>query len=284
MKKILVPTDFSSCATNALDFAAQSAKIIKAELTLLHVFDMADYVYPETVGADLDYRQSMLNEVTDQLLELKNEIGRKDGITISTSVYEGTVTEGILQTIDDLGIDFVVMGTSGASGLKEKLIGSETAAIIGKAKTPILAIPDEYKWKKPEEIVLATNHFEDDPVILDFLFELAYLFSANISAIVFTDKDDKAIVVIEHTKNAFDYEKMLKEQYRVEKFFVKELIGNEFENTIEQYIVQNKVDLLAVVTYKKTFIDRLLHPSIAKKMSYHTKIPLLVFPAANKKL
>src|SRR5690606_21780243 len=134
-----------------------------------------------TVGADLDYRQSMLHEASERLLVIKNEIEGTEGIIISTSIYEGTVIEGILQTIEDLGSDFVIMGTSGASGLKERLVGSETATIIGKSKVPVLAIPIKYTWKKPQEILLATNHFEEEPIILDFIFELAYLFSANIN-------------------------------------------------------------------------------------------------------
>lgn len=282
MKRILVPTDFSPCAANALDFALQSAKILKAELTLLHVFDVTGYIYPDTVGADLEYRQSMLDEVNDRLSALKNSV-EKEGMTIATSVYEGNITEGVFQTIDDLGIDFIIMGTLGASGLKEKLIGSETATIIGKSKIPVLAIPGEYKWKKPEEILLATNYFEDEPTILDFLFELAYLFSANMNAVVFTSNEDKAVVIVEHTQNAFDYERMLRERYKVEKFTVKELLGEEFEETLEEYIDQNKIDILAMVTHKRTFLNRLFHPSMTKRMSYHTKIPLLVLPDNEEK-
>ncbi len=277
MKRILVPTDFSPCAVSALDFAIQAAKILMADITVLHVFDVTGYIYPDTVGADIQYRQSMLDEVYDKLSELKIKVER-DEVSISTSVYEGNVTDGILQTIDDLDCDLVIMGTLGATGLKEKLIGSETATIIGKSKVPIMAIPGEYKWKKPEEILLAINHFEDEPPVLDFLFELAYLFNANVNAIVFTSNEDKAVIIVEHTKNAFNYEKMLKERYKVEKFSVKELLGDDFEDTLYEYITQNKFDLLTMVTHKKTFLDRLFHPSMAKRMSYHTKIPLLALP------
>lgn len=283
MKRILVSTDFSPCATNALDFALQSAKILKAELTLLHVFDVTGYIYPDTVGADIEYRQSMLDEVNDRLSVLKNKVKMEEDFTVFTTVYEGNVTEGILQTIDDLDSDFIVMGTLGASGLKEKLIGSETATIIGKSKVPVLAIPGEYQWKKPEEILLATNYFEDEPIILDFLFELAYLFSANMNAVVFTSNEDKAVVIVEHTQNAFDYERMFRERYKVEKFTVKELLGEEFEETLEEYIDQNKIDILAMVTHKRTFLNRLFHPSMTKRMSYHTKIPLLVLPGNGEK-
>ena len=280
MKRILVSTDFSPCAANALDFAVQSAKILKAEITLLHVFDVTGYIYPDTVEADIDYRQSMLDEVNDKLSVLKNKVKMEEDFTVSTTVYEGNVTEGILQTIEDLGSDFIILGTLGASGLKEKLIGSETATIIGKSKVPVLAIPGDYIWKKPEEILLATNYFEEDPVILDFLFEFAYQFSANMNAVVFTSNEDKAIVIVEHTKRAFDYERMLREQYRVERFSVKELLGDEFEDTLAEYVDQNKIDLLAMVTHKRSFLNRLFHPSVTKRMSYHTKIPLLVFPGS----
>jgi nucleotide-binding universal stress UspA family protein len=278
MKKILVSTDFSSCAANALDFAVQSAKVLTAQIILLHVFDITSYIYPGTVGVDFEYEKSMLDEVKDKLSALENKIEKEERIIVHTSVYEGNVTEGILQTANDWGIDFIVMGTIGSGGLKEKLIGSETATIIGKSKVPVLVIPEEYKWKKPREILLATNHFEEEPAILDFLFEFAYLFGANINAIVFTNSDDEAIIIVEQSRRAFEYEKMLKEQYKVEAFSVKEISGSGFENTLEEYIEQNDIDLLAMVTYKKTFFNRVFHPSMSKRMSYHTKIPLLVFP------
>ncbi|HRP54789.1 universal stress protein [Agriterribacter sp.] len=57
------------------------------------------------------------------------------------------------------------------------------------------------------------------------------------------------------------------------------LSGNDFENAIEQYINTNGIKLLAMVTYQRSFFERLFYPSISKKMSYHTKIPLLVIPA-----
>jgi nucleotide-binding universal stress UspA family protein len=278
MKKILVPTDFSSCADNALDFAVQSAKILTTELVLLHVFDITGYIYPGSVGTDFEYEESLLDEAIDKLAELKNKIEKEEEITVSTLVYKGNVTVGILKTVDDLGSDFIIMGTVGASGLKEKLIGSETAAIIGKTRVPILVIPEQYKWKKPKEILLTINHFEEEPAFLDYIFEIAYLFSANINAIVFTNSDDEEVIIVDHSNDAFQYEKKIKERYKVEAFSLRELSGSGFENTLEEYIEQHNIDLLAMVTYKRSFFYRLFHPSISKRMSYHTKIPLLIFP------
>ena len=171
------------------------------------------------------------------------------------------------------------MGTLGASGIKEKLWGSETGAIIGKTKVPVIAIPFEYKWEKPKKILLVTNHFEKEPVILDFLFELASLYGMEVHIAVFTEEDEEAVNILEHGRNISHYEMMLIERYKHDGLTVTHLFGTEFEKTLQNYIGQNEIDMLAMVTHKRDFLDRIFHPSITKRMSYHTKIPLLAMPA-----
>ena len=180
-----------------------------------------------------------------------------------------------------MNIDLVVMGTLGAGPIKEKLWGSKTAAVIGKTKVPLMVIPFFYEWKKPKMLLLATNHFEKEPAILDFVFELADLYMTQVHVAVMTDEDDdKADTFLEHTRKTPQYEKMLKEQYKEETLTATHLYGKEFEETLQQHIEENEIDILAMITYQKekSFWDRTFHPSMTERMSYHTKIPLLVIP------
>ncbi len=277
MKKILVPTDFSTCANNAIDFAVQSAKYLPVEVTLLHVFEMNGNVYTDYMGVNKEFNQSLLDEVHNKLAELKKLIEETEGVVVNTHVSVTPLIDAVLQATEELNIDLVVMGTLGAGPIKEKLWGSKTAAVIGKTKVPLMVIPFFYEWKKPEMLLLATNHFEKEPAILDFVFELADLYMTQVHVAVMTDEDDDtAEIFLEHTRKTPQYEKMLRELYKEETLTARHLYGKEFEETLQKHIEENEIDILAMVTYQRGFWNRIFHPSMTERMSYHTKIPLLV--------
>jgi nucleotide-binding universal stress UspA family protein len=280
MEKILVPTDFSACAENAVNFAVESAKIFPATITLLHAFELNGDVYTDYMGVNKEYNQSQLHEATDKLTQLKVSIEKKDALSIESTVYTGSVKESILQTASEKNIDLVVMGTAGANGLLQKLWGSTTSAIIGKSQVPVLAIPVNYQWKKPAKILLSTNHFETEPAILDAIFDLADSYNAQVQVVVFTNEaHDTALVFLEQDRKIPAYEQMLKDKYKDVMIGVDHLFGTDFELVLQNYINHNQVDMLAMIPYKRSFADKIFHPSITKRMSYHTKIPLLAIPA-----
>jgi nucleotide-binding universal stress UspA family protein len=280
MKKILVPTDFSPCAKNALGFVIQSAGYLPVEIHVLYVFESGEDLYTDYVGLNKEFRLSLQAEAQEKLDQLKKETKETKGITLTTHLSLRALTESVLDISEEFGIDLIVMGTLGASGLKEKMLGSKTANLIGKSRLPILVIPLYYEWKKPEKFLLATNQFENDPAILDFLFETVDLFMAQMQVVVFTEEEgENAFSILEHTRKTPRYETMLKKQYHQDTLTATQLFGNRFEETLQEYIRSNHIDILAMITYPRKFWDRLFHPSITKRMSYHTQIPLLAIPA-----
>lgn len=282
MKRILVPIDFSTCADNAIDFAVQSAKILPVEILLLHAFELTGDIYTDYMGVNKEFNQLQLQAVNNKLAQLKNSIQATAGIIVDTCVFTGTVKESITEVTSKQNIDLVVMGTAGANGLKEKLWGSKTAGIIGKSQVPVLAVPLEYKWKRPQKILLATNHFEKDATLLDIVFELADFYQAQVHVAVFTNEvNDEAITFMEHARKIPEYEAMLKVQYKNETIIVAHLFGQHFEETLQEYIRQHEIDIVTLLTHKRSFTDRIFHPGITKRMSYHTKIPLLAIPVKN---
>ena len=280
MKKILVPTDFSASADNAVNFVVKTAVILSMEVILVHAFELSGDTYTDYMGINKEFNQSQLHEVNDKLVSLKASIEEKEGIIADTYIFSGTVKESIIQVTREKNIKLIVMGTTGASSLKEKIWGSKTADIISKSQVPVLAIPLEYTWKKPQKILFATNHFEKDPALLDVIFEMADLFKAQMHVAVFTNEaSDEALTFLEHDRSIPAYEHMLKEKYKDETIIIAHLFGHNFEETLQDYIRQQEIDILGMVTHKRSFADRVFHPSITRRMSYHTKIPLLAIPA-----
>ena len=279
MKQILVPTDFSNAAEIAIDFAVKSAKILPAEITLIHSFEVNNSPYADYVGVNREFNRSMISEANEKLEAIKKRIESTDGILVKTFVS----THTLIDTINDFGkekkVDMVVMGTLGASGLKEKLWGSRTSAIIGKTIVPVMVIPNEYQWKKPEKMLLATNQFEKEPKSLNFIFELAGLYMSSMQVAVFTDEDDdKTQVFLDDQKNIADYETFLKKNYKEDTLSSAHLSGESFDETLHNFIKENNVDILVMITYQNSFWSRLFNPSKTKRMSYHTTIPLLAIP------
>jgi len=283
MKQLLVPTDFSDCASNAVNFAVQSAKLLPMEVVLLHTYELSGNLYTDYMGVNKEFKESMVREAHEKLMKCKAGILEKDGVDVKTVFYRGTLQDGIDETIATEKADLIVMGTTGASGLDEKIWGSKTSGIIGDSKIPVLAIPKGYNWKKPERVLIATNHFEKDPAILDFIFEMAGQYKAGVHTIVFSDEDDDLPEKMIHYGNQIGtYEKLLKTKYPELSLHTENLFGTEFEESIEKYASENDVDMLVMVTYQRSFWDRIFHPSITRRMSYHTHIPLLAIPADRK--
>ncbi len=278
MKRIVIPTDFSSSADTAINFAVQSAKIIPVELTLFHAFDLIRNIYADYMGIGLEFVQPQIEDINKKMKELKKTIEDTHGVRVNILVAVDSFKVSLLQTIEDEKIDMVIMGTLGASGIKEKLWGTNTSSIIGKAKIPILAIPANYEWKKPEKFLLATNQFENEPSILNFLFELADLYMAQVHIAVMTDEDDQtAETFFDHTQKMLQHEKMLKQEYNEESLTATHLYGKDFEETLQQHVKEKNIDLLVMVAYSRSFWNRIYNPSKTKRMSYHTRTPLLVF-------
>ena len=261
MKKILVPTDFSKCASNATNFAAQSAVILPAELTLLHSIEMTDNSYSDYLGVNKEFKQSMLNDIKEKLSILKETVGKSGTVPVDTLVSTEALQEAITKASEEKKFDFIIMGTQGASGA-EKLWGSTTAATIGKSTIPVLAIPVDYTWKKPQKILLMTNHFEKDPAILDFIFELTDLYMANIQVAVFTDEDDhKAGIFLEHRDRISGYGEFLKNLYNEKTLTSEHIVGENFEETLQKFIQEKQIDMLVMVTYQTKFWKRIFNPS-----------------------
>jgi len=280
MKRILVPTDFSRCAINALNFAIHSASYLPLEIHILHSFDTQESKFADYVGNNKEFNETMLSNAQANLDRIQLELEEKKGLTVFTHLSCKPFIESVIEYARENKTELIIMGTLGGGGLKEKIWGTNTGTLIGKSTVPVLAIPASYHWKKPEKFLLATNHFENDPEILDFLFETADLYLAEMQVMVFTEEEgDPAFAILEHTRKTPMYEKMLKEQYSQDTLTATHLFGNEFEESLLDFIKLNQVDVLAMITYPRSFLERVFHPSLTKRLSYHIQIPLLAIPA-----
>jgi nucleotide-binding universal stress UspA family protein len=281
MEKILVTTDFSGNALKAITYASEIAKKSGAVICLLHVIEPTiNMVNPR---ADL-FRDEAVKEKLEQLqLSQKVVTDVYPGIKIDIELSRGAIIPSILDFAERQKMDLIVMGTTGASGLKEFFMGSVAAGVIGKTKIPVLTVPVCYEMEEPDTILLTTNQFEKNKNTLDKVVAISKLFSAVVHVVVFKDVDgDKNAEFIYNEEQLNHYLKFLKETFPGVIFKGELLEGKNFEIAIDRYCNRNEIDIIAMISYPKSVIEKILRKSVTKKMAFHSTIPILAIPAISQ--
>jgi len=157
-KRILIPTDFSSQAKAALQSAITMAKKMEAELFVLHSVDIHDRFVSRSSPVSTDSRESILVGRAKELMEehLESE-GFKD-FNPTTIVGTSSILEDVMDACDKYSIDFIVMGSSGISGIESLFIGSNTERVVRYAKVPIVVIKDSpIVFEENKSLVFASS-------------------------------------------------------------------------------------------------------------------------------
>lgn len=275
MKRILVPTDFSENATNALEYAVETASALKAELLILHVYKppvFAQSALQSVVADDVARATKAFKErlkITQQTIQQEYP-----GLRCLVDVAIGDPVAEVLSSASEKKVDMIVMGTQGASRMVNVIFGSNTAAIIDKAECPVLCIPYSLPYKKPEKILFATNFSYSDIEGAIMLTKIASVFDA---AVVF----GHVVVGAEETEEEHRViEKFAKEIRRLTNYEkIKGMVISDasIHTGLDTLVEKSAVDMIALATRKRTFLERIYNPSITKKFSYYSTIPMLAF-------
>jgi nucleotide-binding universal stress UspA family protein len=268
--RILVPTDFSEVANNALKYAIGLALQTKASIHVLHVknFPIMDPSFPvDTLSTLIEE----MNRVSAQgMADTKDKFLEPAKVTYRLHEASGFVNDEIEVACKENQIDLIVMGTTGASGLQELLIGSNAATTVGRSEIPVMVIPPSANFNEIKHILYASDYTEPEFPALARLIYFAELYDAEISVLhVKTDFDR----FFDSANNFF-----VKNKAHIKREQIK-LIQSEksdVSDAINQHIDNQPTDMLVLAKHNRSFFDRLFHRSLSKQMAYHTKIPLLV--------
>ncbi len=280
MNRILVPTDFSLNANKALDYAVHLCKHFDARLYIVHALELADTSVGDSTGTTAGYNRKVKEEAEAQLALLRNSITEAEQIPVTTGMYNNDVVGCIKEVVQAQRIDCVVMGTLGRTGLLQQFFGSKTAGYVPHAEVPVLVIPPEGEWQGLKNILLAVNDFDKLPAKTSTVFELAAKFDATVHVATFTGNDISSLMV------ALVQEwELLKCRQEIAASFPDVVVqtvtlkGGSLTMALEEYITGAGMDMIAMITYKRSFLASVFKPSVTRKMTYYTKVPLLAIPA-----
>jgi nucleotide-binding universal stress UspA family protein len=271
MKKIIVPTDFSDGAFNALLHALHLAKIMGSSITIVHAYSMP----PTGSAVMVDITDVLKKNADEELEKLKTRVDSlqmSSGITIQYIAKHGTVVDVVNRLSKSQDADFVVMGTQGASGITEKWLGSNTSAAARNVDIPLIAIPAELPYKSFEKILFATDmKVMENPVPMEFVAKLSERTLAKVKFMHIRkpgeEEDDAAV-----------------EKYKaqVRAIFDKSdpdfafLFESDIEEGIADAIAYEQPDLAVVVRHEYGFFEGLFHSSVSQHVINTSAIPILI--------
>ena len=288
IRRILVPVDFSSASLNASYFALELAYKLNAEIKLLYSYyepllSSGDAYDNELVSPYVsEFLSNMAYDARRHLLELKAELQKladkkeKHRVKISSSYDMGFASEVIIQYEKSYDPGLIVMGTQGVNSSSGKYMGSSSLKVIQQAKAPVLVIPEDAKVGKSLEaqhVLYATNFEPGDQVSLRKLLTLVRPFKMPVHCVHIAQEGYSPFDSVR--MDALDQQ--IKDAYpefdiRCEVISQKDVILG-----LQNYIVENKIKLIAMTTHKRGVIERFFNPGISRKMLFHTEVPLLVF-------
>jgi nucleotide-binding universal stress UspA family protein len=288
MKTLLVPTDFSDNAANALDYALGLARHTQGRIILFHNSDIplnytgtnlfsagdlalgTDPLLPAAALANPELEKIY----QDKLQQLANQVRQQTGesLAITTQYHWGSLTDNLNAIIGQEKVDLVVMGTRGAASFLDRLIGTTTASVLKEAHQAVLAIPTEARFKIPQKIAFAADLENDEQVYLSQVLAFARSFGAGI-ALVHVNR--------QHQGDRSSQEKRLadiRRQFPEQPLPLVTLEEKQVALGLETFIRENQADLIAVGIHERSFLEYLFHSSVTEQLAYHTAIPLLALP------
>lgn len=277
MKKILFPTDFSEVTQKAFVYALDLANQLNASITTLHAYqkpDVGDFVMPASLSEfyeGLDWNEFENYQQAIPALRKIAEDNNLGNIQINHAMVEGETIETIANVAGSENYDLIVMGTQGASVLKEIFVGTYAGEVMEQAPCPVIVVPEGANFDgRVDKIGVTIDFSTDDAKVINNVLVLANALKADVE-VIHVDLAHTGII----TKRIQEF----KEAYanHSELTFV-EVEGDDVVETVANYAENNAIDILVMVTHKRNFIQELFSFSHAKKMTYQQKVPVYAIP------
>ena len=279
MKKILFPTDFSEAANKAFIYALKLADKMDARITTLHVFKkptISAHYMPSTLEKFFEtfdwyefesYKRSLppLREMAEA-----NNLGHVETVHV---MREGEkLVDTILEVAEEDEADVIVMSTTGAGGFKEIFLGSNAGEVLEHAPIPVLTVPRQAEFDGLiNKVAFTTTYKEEEKQVLKKLLKWRKWFDFELHCInVDTAHIEFHNKRMDQFKEAFEGE---------EKMHFVVLDGTDMFKVLTKYLDEEHIDILAMTTHKRNFIQELFEYSRTKFLSYHSKVPILSFLA-----
>ena len=266
IKRILVPTDFSEPANNALKYAQLLAKLTDAQVKVLHIFNVP-VVDPYMPGDTLELLMQELKAASEKkMTDLLSGFPGVEG-----ECLHGFVVDDVCTYAENYSADLIVMGTTGASGMKEAFFGSNASGVISQSNIKVLSVPATYtEHEAPKIICYASDFTGKEELPFTIFVDLAKCWDTRLD--ILHVKSDEPVFTSEKAEAIFT---KLAAQSGFEALKFEEIASNEVTAAIETYVQTTGSDILGMAVHRRNLLERLFHKSKTREIAHHAQIPLL---------
>lgn len=275
-KRILLPTDYSKNALNAIRYALDLYQDVRCDFYFLNAFHASGYSLDSLMVAEAGERQYEASKLKSQtgmerlmeVLRLHPENDKHKFHTVCTFNSLLVAVEEVLKAKD---IDIIVMGTRGITDSSNTILGTNTVGIMEKiTQCPVIAVPVDFSFSPPKEIVFPTDYktpFRRKE--LNYMFDIAKMHCSSIQ-VLHIEKETKLNTGQENNKalladimEGIDYD-----------FHTLTKVG--VSQGIKTFIESRGSDMIAFLNRKHRFFRSILSNPLIKEIGYDSKIPILV--------
>lgn len=271
MKKILVPTDFSACASAAENYAFLLAKKADAELVFLHIITTPvdwsklnkeqEELFPDTKKA--------IAEAKIKLNELVKKAVQQNILSSKLLIYNNGNVK-IHEFVTSEKIDLVVMGSHGQYGFKDHILGTNTYSMLRRSKVPVIVVKEKTEKTKLNTLVVATNLREETGTSFRLIEKMTEALGAKIHMVYvntptyFLETNDILNLGKEYLKEFANY-----------GHEINVIDAFKEERGILQFAANLNADAIAVVTAGKSDLMQYFSPSITENLISMTDLPVI---------
>lgn len=282
MKNILVPTDFSNDAYNALFFTTQLLKDTNCTFHLLNCYDEKTKDLPIKAnlanGKELQYVPNA--DSKEGLLKTKHRIVLDSGNTkhVFESISKmGDLIKTVGKLVQDLQIDLVVMGNKGITGAKDLFIGSNTTRVIHSGLAcPLLTIPKEIDFKMPKYLALVTDYKNCiSAEQMAMIIEIKRISEASIRVMHINEKVRLDKFETSNMNTLTQYLQEVDHSFHwVPKFATK-------TEAIQLFLEELEIDFLIMFNSERSAMKKIFRESVIKKITFDVELPFLIINLPN---
>lgn len=275
MKNILIPTDFSANAKNAINYALDLFKCERTHFYIMHAY--ADELYELNHNDEDDLFESQKKTIANKseeklsntISEIKIERHNPKHRFEKISIFESLV-DAVNDFVNVKNIDLVLMGTKGQTSDRNITFGSYTVQVFKYVKCPVLAIPNDYVFEQPKKILFPTDYMVPyKRRELKLLNTLAARFKSEVHSLYISDFED-----LSHRQT--DNKRFLQESLpNAFLSFNRTQVKNKGE-AIMDYAYENNMNLLVMVNSRHSFLEDMLYRSTVDQIALNPLIPFLV--------
>ncbi len=275
MKKILVPCDFSKPSLEAFQFAIEIAGKSGGQIILLHIVEMP-VLHSSMLTSTSYFESSYLKDIEANSEKNFTKMRSKyasENMEVSSCVRQGPILGTILSVAKEQKVDLIMMGTQGATGLKDFFVGSNAEKVVRLSSTPVLAIRKSRKFNTIKNILFPTTLQPEETQLIKHVKKLQDFFSATIHLLQVNTPNNMNRFV--YDQDAMD---KFAKQHKLENYTVNTRDNFYVENAIIDFAHEINADMITMGTHGRKGLSHLFMGSVAEGVVNHLDCAIWTYP------